>query len=331
MKYIFSIGTALFLASPAFCGQDKPDWLTGESAAYPRSAYVTGVGEGSSQEKAADKARAEVAKALGVSLSATTRSAMTETLENSSQEVSDEVKTATNKVLDGVEVVSYWEGPQSWYAFAVLNREHSLKVLKDKLDEIDRSWQDLAQELAKVQGKFSRLKLALRLLKLSKQRDRVNRDLRVLNPQGQGIPAPASAAEILSQARHAVSTVTVSVEAKGENARRLSSRIMDALSSAGFKAVAKGPKPADIALAAELESEAVPPENFIWYWARGSVRVQLAYGVSGEVFSEFEETGEESSRSPSSALDATLSTLAKQTAGHAFLVITSTELSDEKP
>ena len=331
MSHLLSLAAALLLASPAFCGQDKPDWLTGESASYPRDAYITGVGEGSTQDKAADKARAEVAKGFGVSLRAESRSAVTETTESSWQEVSDEVRTSTRKVLDGVEVVSYWQGPQNWHAFAVLNREHGFKVLKDKLEESDRSWQDLAKELEKAQGKFARLKLALRLLRLSKERDRVNADFRVLSPEGKGIPAPASAAEILSQARRAVSTVTVSVEATGEQARKVASRLMDALAAAGLKAVEKGLKAPDIELSAMAEGEALPPENFIWYWAKGSLQVKLAYGATGEVFSEFEESGQEAARGPQAALDATLAGLAKQAAAHAFAVIASTELADGKP
>ena len=147
-----NILAAVFLLPILASAQDKPDWLTGASASYPKSVYLTGVGEGPSQAKAADKARAEVAKGFGVSLTAQSRVAASETSSGDSssswQEVSDDVRVSTQKVLDGVEIVANWQGPENWYAFAVLNREHNLKIFKDKLDESDREGKEQSEELA---------------------------------------------------------------------------------------------------------------------------------------------------------------------------------------
>jgi len=312
----------------------QPDWMSGASAAYPKAAYLTGVGEGATQEKAADKARAEVAKGFGVSLTAISRTAAAETsagdASSSWQEVSDEVKTSTQKVLDGVEVVSYWQGPQGWYAFAVLDREHNLKVFKDKLAETDRGWKEVSEELARTEGKFARLKIALRLLRLAKDRRRVNQDFRILNPEGQGIPAPDSYEQVLSKARKAVAVVTVAVEVAGAQGRQLTSRIMDGLSATGLKVVEKGgAKTPDIMVEASAEGEPLRPENLLWYWAKGSIMVKLSYGSTGEVFTRFEESGQDAARDPRSAMDATLRSLAAKTAAHVFSAIISAELVDE--
>ena len=325
---------AALLALPASAQGDRPDWMSGASAAYPRSAYLTGVGQGPTQEKAADRARAELSKEFGVSLSAVSRTASAETASggasSSWQEVSDEVKASTQKVLDGVEVVSYWQGPESWHAFAVLDRAHSLKVFADRLADVDRSWDEAAGEIARVEGKFARLRLALSLLRLAKDRRRINADYRILNPDGKGIPAPASYQDGLARARKAVSAVTVAVEVTGHNGRRLTSRLMDALSGHGLKAVEKGGSPApDIVVEAEAEGTPLPPENLTWYWARGCIMTKVSYGSTGEVFSRFEESGQDAAGDPGTAVDLTLRALAARTAAHVFASVTSAELVDD--
>lgn len=314
--------------------QERPDWLSGAHPSYPKNLYLTGIGEGATQEKAADKARAEVAKGFGVTLSAASRTAAAETsggdAANSRQEISDEIRTSTRKVLDGVEIAVYWQGPQSWHAFAVLDREHSLKVLMDKLAEIDREWKDVAEELERTQGKFARLKLGLRLLRLAKDRRRINADYRILNSEGKGIDAPASTSEVLAKARKAVAAITVAVDFSGEQGRDLTSRVMDSLSSRGLRVVEQaGAKAPDIVVEATAEGENLPPENLLWYWAKGSVTVRLAYGATGETFARFEETGQEAARDPSSALTAVWRGLAAKTAAHIFSAVISAELMDE--
>jgi len=44
--------------------QERPDWLSGAHPSYPKNLYLTGIGEGATQEKAADKARATYQVAL---------------------------------------------------------------------------------------------------------------------------------------------------------------------------------------------------------------------------------------------------------------------------
>jgi predicted 3-demethylubiquinone-9 3-methyltransferase (glyoxalase superfamily) len=325
---------AAVLALPAAGQGERPDWMSGRSAAYPRSAYLTGLGQGPTQADAADRARAELAKRFGVSLSAVSRTAAVEAGSGDSssswQEVSDEVKTSVRKVLDGVEVAAYWQGPESWHAFAVLDRAHSLQVFADRLAEIDRSWEELCAELSRAEGKFARLRPALRLRRLAQDRRRLNADYRILKPDGKGVPAPASYQDALSRARKAVSAVTVAVEVTGRDGRRLTSRLMDALSATGLKVVEKaGAARPDIVVESEAEGTPLPPENLTWYWARGSIMTRLSYGSTGEVFSRFEEAGQDAAGDPGTAVDLTLRALAERTAAHVFSAATSAELADD--
>lgn len=321
---------ALALLPSAVLADEKPDWLSGRSSAYPNSSFITGVGEGPSQEKAADKARAEVAKFLGIELTAQTAVSARETSSSGfSQEVSDEVRTSTAKLLEGVEVAQYWRSPEGrQYALAVLRRAHSASILKDKLEEYDANLKEWSAALPETEGRFTRLKLSLKILQASRDRRRLNADYRIVNPEGKGLPPPASYEAALAQARKAVSALTVQVAASGAQAERIRSRLLDGLTARGLRAVERGARAADVVVEADGEAEALPPENLLFYWAKGAVRVRITYGPTGEIFSRFEESGQDTARDPGSAMDSVLAGLSDKAASRAFKAIISAELDE---
>lgn len=326
-------GPLFMLACAVAVAEDKPDWVNGSSASYPKNAYLTGVGHAPTQQKAAEEARAEIAEALSVNvekkLTASARETTDGTSTSFSQEISNEVNASTSKVLDGVEIAQYWQGPDGYYALAVLDRGHSLKIMGDKLAEIDRDFADLSAALAKSDGKFSRLRTALRLLRIARHRRGINEDYRILDPDGKGIPPPASYSDVLSQARKAVSALTVQVAVEGPNGEHLTSHIIDGLSAYGLRAVEKGDRPADIVIDAKAQGEALPADNLTWFWAKGSFLVKMRYGSTGEVFARFEESGQDAAGDPGSSVEVTLDSLADKTAVHVFHVVMSAQLADD--
>ncbi len=319
----------------ALAGEGRPGWLSGSSAQYPKSRYILGIGEATTQEKAADKARAELAKFIGVEVKGETKSSTQETGTNSgssySSHVSDEVRTSVAKVLDGVEIAEYYRDDSgTHYALAVLDRSHSLDILRDKLSEFDRDYKDLSQELEKADGKFSRIRAALKLVSVVVSRKKINGDYRVLNPEGKGIAAPEEMNETLSKARKAIAAVVIQVQATGETPEAVSSRIAKNLSALGVKAVAGATKGTpDLIVEAEASAQPLPPENLTWFWAEGKIEVKLSYGNSGEIFSRFEEAGQEASRDPNTSADAVVLALADRVARRVFHEINSGKLLDD--
>ena len=334
MKSFANVLAAALLAAPlpAFAA-DRPDWLSGQSPEFPAGAYVTGVGEGPTQEKAADKARAELAKSLSMSIEATSRASASESSDGKSssfsQDVSDDVRTSTNKVLDGVTIAKYWQGPDGYYALATLDRGHSLKIIRDKLEEFDRDFATAEGQLKKLDGKFARLRVALQLVHIARDRRRLNADYRILNPEGRGLAAPAGAADAVAKARRAVAAITVQVAADGPHPEKLQARLIDGLTTFGLKAVEKSDRAGDIVIEAKADAEKLPPEDLTWYWAKGTIVVRLSYGSTGEVFSRFEESGQEAARDPGSSIDAVTARLGDEAAAHAFKTITTAELADD--
>ncbi|MBI4678491.1 MAG: LPP20 family lipoprotein [Elusimicrobia bacterium] len=312
----------------------QPDWLSGQTSEYPSSAFVTGVGLGLTEEKAADKARAELSKFFGVKIVSEFKSYMRETStgKGSSMEkdVSDAVNSFTYQMIEGSEVPKYWRDQEgAVYALAVLDRSATLKRLDGKLDELDREFRSDSELLSKTEGKFSRLKYALDLVRLSKSRKDFNRMYRILSPDGKGKPGPDTK-EVLSDARKAIRTISVRVVASGENTSAVGARFIDELTSYGLKAVVAGErKESDILVEAHGEAQNLRPTDLTWFWAKGAMVVRLSYGSTGDVFKRFEESVQEASRDPGSAADAALLRLADRSAKRVFQVITTEDLSDD--
>ncbi|MFI5345268.1 MAG: LPP20 family lipoprotein [Elusimicrobiota bacterium] len=319
---------AALLAAPA-----KPDWLSGDSSSYPKSAYILGIGEGPTQEKAGDRARAEIAKVFGVELTAKSiinESASTDAAGSSeSQYVSNDVRTSTAKFMENVEAVQYWTDESgAVHALAALNRAHALTTLGDRIAEIDRDFEANSADLDKAEGKFAAMRAALKLQSGAKIRRRLNEDYRILNPDGKGIPAAEDAHEVLTRARRAVSALTVSVTGAGASAGRLRSRMVDALEHYGLKAVESGQAP-DVLIEISGAARPLPIENLTWFLARGTVSVKMSYGSTGEVFKRFDESGEGSSGDPADSVPAALTILTDRAAVHAYQVLTSPTTLDD--
>lgn len=325
----------LFAVAQSFAQESaaRPDWLKGDSPSYPRSQYMIGVGEGPSREKAADRARAELAKSFGLSVEAKTSASASESSDGKSssfsQQVSDDVRTSTAKVLHGVEIAQTWQGPESHFALAVLDRAHSLKILRDKIEEIDREFGALSDILKKTEGKFAKLRTSLRLVQLAKDRRRLNADYRLLNPDGKGVPAPTAYEGVVSAARKAVSALNIQVAASGDHAEQLAGRVMDGLGAYGIRASAKSESPCDLVVEAKAEAKNLPAENLLWYWARGTVTASVSYGSTGEPVTRIQETLQEAARDPGSAREKAYLALADRTADRVFKLVSSPELVDD--
>lgn len=322
------------LAAATARAETAPAWVSGNSPDYPKAAFLSGVGEGSTQEKAADKARAEIAKIFSLEIKAETSASASEVSSGGkstfSQEVSEDVKTYTARIVDGVEIPRTWKSDSgTHYALAVLDRGHSMKVIGDKIADGDNEFADLAERLAKTEGKFSRIRIALKLVGLGKSRRRYNADYRFLNPEGRGIDAPANAPEVLSAARRSVSSVTVQVEVEGVNSERVRTRFIDALTVYGLRVTEKGGRAPDVLVSAVGDGRRLRADNLTWFNAEGSLRVKMSYGATGEVITSFEESGVGSSGDPSTAVGKTLSTLSVKSAARVFKIIVSGNLLDE--
>ena len=265
-----------FTAGPASAKfkEPKPEWVDGESSEYPRAKYLTGVGQGDDRSSAEDRARGEISKIFSTAVVVkthlneaernTTQGGKTDS--NFSQEVSQNVQTASQKVLEDVSVVETWrdESVQKYYALAVLDREKSATIIKDKLGDLDKQVAQWKESLDAVTERLPKVKAAMKVLAVLRARADLNGELRVVDTSGKGLPSPVDEAVIRPQAAKALSALNVAVDLTGKDSQPVATGIIKGLSGFGLQAKMGNSEDADIIIEADIQTEAKPAGEDMW-------------------------------------------------------------------
>jgi hypothetical protein len=304
-------------------GGARPQWVDGESAEFPRMSHITGVGSADDESSAAERARGEVAKVFTVSVEATSTVSESESNSNSngkqshsySNDVAQKVRTVTEKVLEGVDIVARWKDSSTgrYYALAVLPKDHALLAITEKASEIDSEVGQQKALFAQAADAFGRAKAAAKLLALSKARDGLNADSRVLG--GGNLPGDFDSGSIRTQATQALAALNVIVAVTGEGADAAQTAVVSGLNSVGLsaKSGAAG-DPSDLSASAQVKVERQSAGDPRWQRFRASAIVALSDGRTGKTFSTFDVSAREDATDSGEARRRALASLAKDVA-----------------
>jgi hypothetical protein len=312
------------LAGQARAGS-KPDWVEGPSAKYPRALYVVGVGLGDDRDSARDRARGEIARIFSSLVTVDTSLSETETnlkgtdgqSSNFSQTVSQNVRTASKKMLEGVEVVEEWkdEASKQHYALAVLERAKGRSALQERLADFDAQAQRWKAAMDAATEKLPRVKAAMKLLALLKARAEVNSELRVLDPEGKGQAGPLDEAALRPLAAKAVADLDVFVDASGSGAEAMETALVKSLNALGFEATAgSAPAATDILVESKVETKPVESADPRWKFARAAVTVSLKDSRTGKIFLRFDASDRQASADYNEAVRRALASLGRKVA-----------------
>lgn len=307
--------------APTQVGGRRPDWVDGQSSQWPRSAYVTGVGNADDEASAAERARGEVAKVFAVSVNAT--STLSESESNSnvngktsrsySNDVAQKVRTVTEKALEGVDIVARWKDTESarYYAFAVLAKDRALLEVHQKAAEIDSEAAQQKALFGQAADAFGRAKAAAKLLALAKARESLAADSRVLG--GGELPGDFDGGAIKAQAAQALAALNVAVSVTGEGAEAVQTAVVSGLNAAGLSAKSAS-EGADLSASAQVAVEEQSASDPRWKRRRASATVSLQDARAGKVFANFDVSDREESVDPGEARRRALATLSKNVA-----------------
>lgn len=306
----------LCLALAAAAG-GKPDWVDGPSKKYPRSAYLVGVGSADDQEAARDRARGEIARIFSSLVIVETEVDESETNSSGassfSQNVAQNVRTASRKMLEGVEVVSEWQDPASrvHFALAVLERAKGRSALEDRVRDLDKQATEWQAALDKADGKLPRVKAAMKVLALLRGREELNSELRVLDAGGKGLLSPLDAGVLKSRAAKALSELDVAVDLKGSKSDELETGVVQALNSLGLEA-SPGAATGDVIVQGKVETKPVEGSDPRWKFARSTITLSLKDGKSGKVFVRLDASERQAATDYQEAVRRSLSSLGKK-------------------
>jgi hypothetical protein len=317
-----SLLAAVVSAANADPRNPRPDWVDGASMEYPRERYITGVGIGDDRATAEERARGEIAKVFSANVSVDTTVNETETNAASaagsqnafSQQIAQNIRTVSQKVLEGVQLVESWQDPATrvHYTLAVLERAKAKTGLVEKLGELDRQAAQWREGMDKANDKLPRAKAAMKLLTVLKARNELNSDLRVLDEGGQGLPAPIDEALVRPAAAKAIAALNVVVDLSGSGSEEVETGIMRGLTAFGLQASKPDSKAdADIIVEGKIDTKAVPADDKRWQWARSTVTLTLKDARAGKAVSRFDVSDREASANYDEAVRRTYVELAK--------------------
>jgi hypothetical protein len=308
--------------SVATTGGPRPQWADGDSAEFPRASYITGLGSADDENAAAERARGEVARVFSADVSVTSTASETESNSSAngkeahsfSNDVAQKVRTASQKVLEGVDIVARWKDPTGrYYALAALPKGQGLLAVEEKSAEIDKEAAEYKASLASSTEPFARAKSAARLLALSKAQAGLAADSRVLG--GGPLQGVFDGASVRADAASALAALDVVVAVSGEGADAVQTAVVSGLNAAGLsaKSGAAGDK-ADLTAAASVSVQEQEAGDRRWKRSRASAAVSLADGRTGKTFSTFDVTSREDATEAGEARRRSLASLSKLTA-----------------
>lgn len=303
----------------------RPDWADGNSEEFPRARFLTGVGIADDQSSSMERARGEISRVFGTLVTVNSvASASERTTErqgissaDSSQDITQTVRSTSQKTLEGAEIVRNWREPGTgrYYSLAVLDRSKALASMNDKMDELTRLAADALARLSAAAEKLDKVRYALRLRSLLKARENLAADIRVLSPGG-STDAGFDAAAAADAAAKALGRLDVAV-ITADGAAGVRAAIISALNSIGFSGrEAAGPEGADIAVdySAHFERLADQDPRSAWKWTRGTASVSMKDVKTSKIFLNFETSAREAAAGESGAREKAEASLGKKIA-----------------
>lgn len=321
MKLLRGLVTAALLlgATAALAADAAPKWVDGSSVMYPREKYLVGVGTADDRASAESRAKASIASVFSTEVSSTTTVQASERsgggTSEYSQSISQDVQTATRKVLEGVEIAEQWfnKATGQHFALAILNRAKATVAIRGKLDEIEAAARHLQKRMGEGESRFERARDGMRLLALVRKRDQLQADLRVVSP-GAKAESTVDFETATSQATKAVSELIIVVAVEGaEASKSVGSGAVRALNELGFRATAAAGVEPDIEVRVAVQIDE-PKRQGQWQWARATAAVSLVEARSSQVFLQFEASGREASADYGEALKRSTASLARKLA-----------------
>lgn len=283
-----------------------PDWVSGAAEGYSVSNYLLGRGSADTLDRAADRARADIAKIFEVRIHGRTRDEQTfkegggssGNFKEMSLEITRSLELRTDGVISGIVIAETWHDSRSdtYHALAVLRRAPAANRLRADLQRLDSATRAVIGQARAAQNPLAAIAAGNRAVQIQVERAGVQRMLRVLDPTGRGEPSPWELESLRQDRDELIARVRIRPEAQSNSAPELDEILAGAVGEAGFTVVAEDP---DFVLTGNVSL--IPLDGIDgWHWMRGFLDVSLRAG-DGPVRGEHRWNIKASARDPRTA------------------------------
>jgi hypothetical protein len=281
----------------------KPDWISGKSPKYPAGLYLTGVGYGADRKSAEDAAYAAIARIFEAEIASKTQEwekyAQTDTRGKSSSardiQIDQMTSVVTHKVLEDVSIADVWvsDAEKQTYALAVMDRDHALTSLKEKIRGMDQDIGQLRNRALELTDPIEKARTLRQALKTLLSREVYQTDYRIINPSGEGIESPVALISLRQQLQDVLAKeVRIGVVVEGPHGDRIRSTILEGLTKEGF-VVESGEDRTHLNLLIQAKAGFENADLPQWKFVRWTITADLIDQSTGKVFGSFERHGRE--------------------------------------
>lgn len=269
----------------AACAASKPanptpDWVTGNSSAYPASGYLIGRGDADDMALAKDRARADLAKVFSVNVSEQSSDVSSYSQSNvgptpvmkNTMDVSRNIHTRTSAVLQGVQISDTWQDPQTkvYYALATLSKAQAGTALRQQITDLDAGTRAYLANAQQSSDLFDKIAMAGQAVEAQQTRAGLQKELQVVDVTGQGIAPPWPLGKLEADRAALLKQLEITAVAEGRDADSVKQVLGGALADAGFTVKDAAP----YTMTASVDYSELAPQGG-WYWITGTLQVTL--------------------------------------------------------
>ena len=285
MKILIRIGLVAAMATLVACMQTapaslsaaRPGWITGEPDMYPNFKYLSATGSSSNPEQAKARALSNLSKIIEVHVreESTNRQDIqsfeaggTETVTRR-RRTDSTVDLKTDTILQGARIAEQWQSSAdlTHYALAVLDRQQAGNNLRSEMQRLDSETEFvLAQDRDDPLLKIADLHKAN---KLQRDRQTLQKTMKVIDTRGQGVPARWNLAELDERLSRELRGLPVKTRVAVDDVGGVANILQAAVSAAGFNSGSSGYE-----IVASLGA-VEPFRKDDWYWQRGTLKLEL--------------------------------------------------------
>ena len=264
-----------------------PDWVVGESNQYKNAQYLIGRGQGPTQEKARDRARADLSKIFQVAISIDSEDVQKFRADPSAENnyeshASRRISTHTDQIVRGIQIAEHWQDPntQSHYALAILPRLQTATSMRQQLSEIDSNTQTHIEHSRQSTDLFVKIAAANLAVESQLERESLQKSLQIVDISGRATPSPTTSAKLYSDLNVLLKRVKIAPQVTDNSPDGFSVIVSGALAKAGFM-IDTGQNP-DFILQSKLLLTDLGKKDG-WYWMRGSIELVLSEAADNRV------------------------------------------------
>ncbi len=267
----------------------QPDWISGDSATYKSAQYLLGRGQGSTQEEAKDRARADLAKVFQVAVGVESEDIQKFTggtgVPSGGQyesQASRRITTRTEQIIRGIQIPEIWQDPETktYYALAILPRLQTAASLRQQIGQLDDATSNYVQQSRNSNDLFLKIAAARHALDAQLEREPMQKSLQVVDITGRGVEPQWNSEKLKADLDALLKRVRIAPQVAADSVPGFAGIVAGALSQAGFM-IETGQNP-DFILQARMDLTDLGIKDG-WYWQRGTVEITLSEAANGRV------------------------------------------------